>query len=170
MGPWGPTSRRWQFFTQMGSYLACSTTPVISDTMSTSAGEHTCIFWSLFHSCTVSHGQCGPQCTHLSHHGYVDISISGHYHLAATVPSVPTFMCGKVHAVPKPGCPEVGPPARGSAHITIWQTAFPKHWINSPQIAGQEPLCLNANLNPGFSLQSCFSAPLPVAWEVASPG
>lgn len=51
----------------------------------------------------------------------------------------------------------------------IWQTAFPKYWINYPQIAGQEPLCLNANLNPGFSLQSCFSAPLLVGWEVASP-
>ena len=41
----------------VGSYT-CYTTPALCETMSTSASEHTSIFWSLLHSI---HGQCGLQ-------------------------------------------------------------------------------------------------------------
>ena len=40
-------------FYTMGSYT-CYTTPALRETMSTPASEHTAIFWSLLHSCTVS--------------------------------------------------------------------------------------------------------------------
>ena len=99
----------------VGSYT-CYTTPALCETMSTSASEHTSIFWSLLHSI---HGRCGPQSLtsptmHMCIFPFLAVTTFWPWS-----PWCTHFLCGCFQALPKPGCLEVGRPGRGSANITF---------------------------------------------------
>lgn len=49
----GPHTHTVRLFTPLGSYHACPTTPVTTDTTSILSREDARIFWSLSHSCAV---------------------------------------------------------------------------------------------------------------------
>lgn len=147
----GPHTQTVRLFTPLGSFHACPTTPVITDTTSILSREDACIFWSLSHSCAVPGNSHTPPIIDEGAFPCLALPLCGKVSLGAH------FSVWKSSCNSKARFLETGPLDRGSAHVTFDKLPSPN--AGSSPLKSQDrrsPFSWMQFLNPGSAYTAAF--------------